>query len=123
MTIWRAERRFSEEWLRDLNEQVVVAFKKGPDLGGGVRTIGADSTGHGEHARGEWRSFRHMRTLSVRQFRKLHVAAECRGEDRGIIYASALTGPHAADSPMLPTLLGRVEAALGTVLWDAAYAS
>lgn len=54
-----------------------------------------------------------MRTLSVRQFRKLHVAAECRGEDRGVIYAWALTGSHVADSPMLPTLLGRVEAPLG----------
>jgi hypothetical protein len=28
MTLWRAERRFSEEWLRELNEKVVAAFKK-----------------------------------------------------------------------------------------------
>ncbi len=28
MTLWRAERRFSEEWLRELNERVVTAFKK-----------------------------------------------------------------------------------------------
>jgi hypothetical protein len=64
-----------------------------------------------------------MRTLSVRPFRKLHVAAECRGKDRGVIYAWALTPPHAADSPMLSTLLDRIEAPLGAVLGDAAYAS
>jgi hypothetical protein len=28
MTLWRAERRFSEEWLRELNEKVLAAFKK-----------------------------------------------------------------------------------------------
>jgi|HubBroStandDraft_4_1064222.scaffolds.fasta_scaffold140319_3 hypothetical protein len=28
MTLWRAERRFSEEWLRELNAKVVAAFKK-----------------------------------------------------------------------------------------------
>jgi hypothetical protein len=28
MTLWRAERRFPEEWLRELNERVVGAFKK-----------------------------------------------------------------------------------------------
>jgi hypothetical protein len=28
MTLWRAEQRFSEEWLRELNEKVVAAFKK-----------------------------------------------------------------------------------------------
>jgi hypothetical protein len=28
MTLWRAERRFSEEWLRELNDRVLVAFKK-----------------------------------------------------------------------------------------------
>lgn len=30
MTLWRTERRFSEEWLRELNEKVVAAFKKNP---------------------------------------------------------------------------------------------
>jgi uncharacterized membrane protein YgcG len=28
MTLWRAERRFSEEWLRELNDKVLAAFKK-----------------------------------------------------------------------------------------------
>jgi hypothetical protein len=28
MTLWRAERRFPEEWLRELNEKVVAAFQK-----------------------------------------------------------------------------------------------
>ncbi len=28
MTLWRAELRFSEEWLRELNEKVLAAFKK-----------------------------------------------------------------------------------------------
>ncbi len=28
MTLWRAERRFSEVWLRELNEKVLAAFKK-----------------------------------------------------------------------------------------------
>jgi len=51
------------------------------------------------------------------------VAAECRGEGRGLIYAWELTGPHTADSPMLPTLLDRLDGPLGTVLGDAAYAS
>jgi hypothetical protein len=64
-----------------------------------------------------------MRTLSVRQFRKLHIASECQGETRGVVYAWALTQPHAADSPMLPTLLDRLEGPLGSVLGDAAYAS
>ncbi len=50
------------------------------------------------------------------------MAAECRGEDRGVIYAWALTPPHAADSPRLPLLLDRIEAPLGDVLGDAAYA-
>jgi len=27
-TLWRAQRRFSEEWLRELNEKVLAAFKK-----------------------------------------------------------------------------------------------
>jgi len=28
MTLWRAEQRFSEEWLRELNDKVLAAFKK-----------------------------------------------------------------------------------------------
>ena len=28
MTLWRAERRFNEEWLRELNQRVIAAFKK-----------------------------------------------------------------------------------------------
>ena len=40
-----------------------------------------------------------------------------------MIYAWALTPPYAADSPMLSTLLVRIEAPLGAVLGDAAYAS
>ena len=28
MTLWRAERRFPEEWLRELNQRVIAAFKK-----------------------------------------------------------------------------------------------
>ncbi len=28
MTLWRAQRRFSEEWLRELNEKVLAAFKR-----------------------------------------------------------------------------------------------
>lgn len=28
MTLWRAERRFSEEWLHELNDKVLAAFKK-----------------------------------------------------------------------------------------------
>lgn len=50
------------------------------------------------------------------------MAAECRGEARGLIYAWALTPPHAADSTMLPALLDRIDAPLGVVLGDAAYA-
>jgi hypothetical protein len=64
-----------------------------------------------------------MRTPSVRQFHKLHIAAECRGETRGVVYAWALTPPHAADSPRLPSLLERLTSPLGTVLADAAYSS
>ena len=29
-TLWRAERRFSEEWLHERNEKVLAAFKKTP---------------------------------------------------------------------------------------------
>jgi hypothetical protein len=123
MTLWRAERRFSEEWLRELNEKVLAGLQtKERDPGGGVRALAADSTGLGEHARGEWFSFRFGRRLSVHQFRKLHVVSECRGERRGLIRAWALTAPHAADNPMLRSLLDRVEAPLGPVLGDAAYA-
>lgn len=28
MTLWRAERKFSQEWLHELNDRVVEAFKK-----------------------------------------------------------------------------------------------
>ena len=28
MTLWRAERRFNEEWLRELNQRVIATFKK-----------------------------------------------------------------------------------------------
>jgi len=28
MTLWRAERRFTEEWLRELNQRVIANFKK-----------------------------------------------------------------------------------------------
>ena len=28
ITLWWAERRFSEEWLRELNEKVLAAFKQ-----------------------------------------------------------------------------------------------
>ena len=93
------------------------------EASGGVRTVAADSTGLGEHARGEGFSFRHGRRLSVHQFRKLHVVSECRGEGRGLIHAWALTAPDVADVPMLPTLRGQIEAPLGVVLGDAAYAS
>ncbi len=82
--------------------------------------IAADSTGPGEPARGEWRSFRFGRGLSVRQFRKLHVVSECRGEGRGLIRAWALAAPHAVDGPMRRTLLDRMETPQGPVLGDAA---
>ena len=48
--------------------------------------------------------------------------SECRGEGRGLIHAWALTAPHAADGPMLRPLLEQIEAPLGVVLGDAAYA-
>jgi len=51
------------------------------------------------------------------------VAAECRGEDCGIIYNWALTGPHVGDSPHLRILLEPLESPLGEVLGDAGYAS
>jgi Transposase DDE domain len=40
-----------------------------------------------------------------------------------VIYSWALTPPHTADSPMLRTLLDRIEGPLTEVLGDAAYAS
>lgn len=87
MTLWGTERRFSEEWLRELSESARRLQKREGGLGGGVRALAADSAGLGEHARGEGFSFRFGRRLSVHQFRKLHVERECRGEVRGLIRA------------------------------------
>lgn len=61
------------------------------------------------HALGDWPAFRYGRSPSVRQFRKLQIVSERSGELRSLIRARALTASHAADGPILPTPLDRLE--------------
>ncbi|MDA4131626.1 MAG: transposase [Thaumarchaeota archaeon] len=70
--------------------------------------------------RSRWYSIRtHSTPSKKRDFRKLHLASECRGKDKPI-YSWTLTSGARHDSPIFRTLLKRVHGEIGDVCADKA---
>jgi len=82
--------------------------------------VAIDSSGLGIRRRSRWYSIRiHSSPSKKRDFRKLHLASECRGKDKPI-YSWTLTSGARHDSPSFRTLLKRVHGEIGDVCADKA---
>jgi len=82
--------------------------------------VAIDSSGLGIRRRSRWYSIRtHSTPSKKRDFRKLHLASECRGKDKPI-YSWTLTSGARHDSPSFRTLLKRVHGEIGDVCADKA---
>lgn len=84
--------------------------------------VAVDSSGLEERRRSAYYLFRLRRRVRRKEFRKLHVASECRQPEKPI-YSWELTSALKGDSPRLVPLLERIHGALGDVAGDKAYAS
>lgn len=122
-TLGRTKRRFSEAWLRELDEEDVAAFPARSLTRGKSRPIAADSTGLGEHARRERSSFRQGDDPRSTTPPRPRVAAERRGDPCAVVRARARTGSNVAGSPAPPAPLGRVEPPFGVVRGNAGQAT
>lgn len=79
-----------------------------------------DSSGLGIRRRSSWYSIRtHSSPCKKRDFRKLHLASECRAKDKPI-YSWTLTSGARHDSPRFRKLLRRVHGEIGDVCADKA---
>ena len=82
--------------------------------------MAVDSSGLGIRRRSSWYSIRtHSSPSKKRDFRKLHLASECRAKDKPI-YSWTLTAGNRHDSPRFRTLLRRVRGEIGDVCADRA---
>ncbi len=81
-----------------------------------------DSSGLEERRRSGYYLFRLGRAVRKREFRKLHLASECRREEKPI-YSWELTAALRGDSPLLIPLLERIDDPLGDVCADKGYPS
>jgi hypothetical protein len=81
-----------------------------------------DSSGLEEGRRSGYYTWRLKERIRKRDFRKFHVASECRLPEK-VIYAWRLTSPRKGDSPLFVELVGKVPGELGAVCADTAYCS
>ncbi len=81
-----------------------------------------DSSGLEEGRRSGYYLWRLKRRIRRRDFRKVHLASECRLPEK-VVYSWRLTAPSRGDSPLFVELVGRVPDPLGVVCGDPAYAS
>jgi len=81
-----------------------------------------DSSGLEEGRRSGYYIWRLKKRIRKKDFRKFHVASECRLPEK-VIYAWKLTSARKGDSPLLVELLGKVQGELGPVCADTAYSS
>jgi len=81
-----------------------------------------DSSGLEARRRSEYYAFHLRRRVRRREFRKLHLASECRQPEKPI-YSWELTAAWRGDSPQLVPLLDRIAGEMGDVCGDKAYAS
>lgn len=120
-TLQSTSKRLSVWWLHTSNHMLI---SEPPKLGRPRKLCPAvDSSGLCSHGRSAWPSFA-LGKESGMDFRKVHLAVECRGSAR-IVYAWALTQGSEADSPLFPALLEETvsHGPLGYACADSAYAS
>jgi hypothetical protein len=85
--------------------------------------VSVDSSGLRINRKSRWYSMRiHSNTVKKRDFRKLHLASECKHKEKPI-YSWELTSAIRHDSPRFIKLLIRITGELGDVCGDKAYSS
>jgi hypothetical protein len=82
--------------------------------------VAVDSSGLEESRRSGYYLWK--RRIRRRDFRKIHLASECRLPEK-VIYAWRPAAPGRGDSPLFVELVGKVPGSLGVVCGDTAYAS
>jgi hypothetical protein len=84
--------------------------------------VAVDSSGLEEGRRSGYYLWRLKRRIRRRDFRKFHLASECRLPEK-VVHSWRVTAPGRGDSPLFVELVGRVPDPLGVVCGDPAYAS
>lgn len=84
--------------------------------------VGVDSSGLEERRRSSYYLWRLKKRVRKRDFRKLHLASECRLPEK-VIYAWQLTSPKKGDSSLFAELIGCIADDIAAVLGDTAYCS
>ena len=118
-SIHSAASRIRIDILAEVNDAIVTRFKKIlEELA--KKHVAIDSSGLGIRRRSAWYSIRtHSSPSKRRDFRKLHLASECRAKEKPI-YSWMLTSGVRHDSPRFRTLLKRVHGEIGDVCADKA---